>query len=302
MGKIWIVLLSGGAAVILFLLFLFVGQRDEQSTKPAAAETSKTVETAKATTAVKETAKNVEKGKPTLKKKDKRPKRKMSAEEKNEYMKSHTFDFSKSSEEKIEVLETYADFGDPGIVEFLNKALDDKDPEVRLKAIEILSDMEQGVIPQSEIITLIDKAVLDDKDDIRLAAIEIISQIEIKGAQEVLAKAIDDKAEDVRSAAFDGLDYQDPEGKNMVLSKGINSSFKDVRESVINNITMNASHDGVNILIEGLKSDDKDFKSEVKETLEFLIDQKFESYEEAKKWWEGNRDRYDEDLFEKDEK
>ena len=147
-----------------------------------------------------------------------------------------------------------------------------------------------------------DKAMLDDQDEIRVAAVEIVSQLEVKGAQDLLVKAVDDKSEEVRTAAFDGLDYQDPDGRNMVLAKGISSPFKDVRENVVSNITMNASHEGVNILIDGLKVEDKEFITEVQDQLEFLVDQKFNSYDDAKKWWDSNKDRYDEDLFEKDEK
>ena len=42
----------------------------------------------------------------------------------------------------------------------------------------------------------------------------------------------------------------------------------------------------------------KRFREEVNSVLYFLIDQEFETYEDAIAWWDQNQHKYDEDLFE----
>ena len=40
---------------------------------------------------------------------------------------------------------------------------------------------------------------------------------------------------------------------------------------------------------------------EINETLNFLINHEFETYDEAITWWNKNKNNYDEELFEKDD-
>ncbi len=141
----------------------------------------------------------------------------------------------------------------------------------------------------------------DDCEDIRLAAVNLISQAEITGAEEILAKAREDKSEKVRNAAFDGLDCQDDASKSIVLEKAVKSPFKDVRENVVFALTTNSNRKGVDILIEGMMTDDSDFKEEIQDTLEFLLNRKFATSDEARTWWDENKERYDNDLFEQAE-
>jgi HEAT repeat protein len=55
-------------------------------------------------------------------------------------------------------------------------------------------------------------------------------------------------------------------------------------------------HRAVDILIEALRDEDAEFREKVSSAISMLLDKEFESYKEAKTWWEKNRDRYDEDL------
>jgi hypothetical protein len=55
-------------------------------------------------------------------------------------------------------------------------------------------------------------------------------------------------------------------------------------------------HRAVDILIEALQDKDAKFCKEVTSAISTLIDMEFTSYEEAKTWWEKNKNKYDEDL------
>ena len=56
----------------------------------------------------------------------------------------------------------------------------------------------------------------------------------------------------------------------------------------------------MDILITGLKDSNPDFRDTVKSAIEFLVSQEFNTYDQAKKWWDANRGKYNDDLSEKD--
>lgn len=55
----------------------------------------------------------------------------------------------------------------------------------------------------------------------------------------------------------------------------------------------------MDVLITGLKDPNPDFHNEVKTQIDFLISEKFDTYEQAKKWWDENRSHFKDDLSEK---
>src|SRR4030042_4926857 len=96
-----------------------------------------------------------------------------------------------------------------------------------------------------------------------------------------------------------------PEKKNdviqlEVLAKGIISTHDDVKSTSVWLLQERSDHKAMDIIIEGLKDPNPTFREEINETLNFLINREFGSYDEAKIWWEQNKNKYDEDLFEKD--
>ncbi|MEI6424347.1 MAG: hypothetical protein WCP55_19175, partial [Lentisphaerota bacterium] len=59
------------------------------------------------------------------------------------------------------------------------------------------------------------------------------------------------------------------------------------------------SHNVMNILIDGLKDKDPEFREEVKSTISFFLNEEFEDYNDAKRWWTKNKNRFDSELIEK---
>jgi HEAT repeat protein len=114
----------------------------------------------------------------------------------------------------------------------------------------------------------------------------------------LLGRALLDDSEDVRDAAFSVLDDKLPEEQNVVFAETIVSPHKDVRAQTVDMISFNPSHQAFEILIRGLNDSDPEIVDEVKWTLDYFVSEEFESYDQAVAWWEQNKQRFDEELFE----
>ncbi len=94
---------------------------------------------------------------------------------------------------------------DPTVVPTLAQALSDEDDEVRMAAIQSLSDF-TGDAP----IDLLSKVVVDDPSaDNRYEALEALSDLGGERATSAIQKALNDPDEDVRSLAEGMLDMED---------------------------------------------------------------------------------------------
>jgi hypothetical protein len=205
------------------------------------------------------------------------------------------FDSLTDADQKIELLAGLSEQYPGSLVTIVDKAFNDKDPEVRLAAIELLVDCES---PGK--LTVVSRALKDADEQIREVAVESLASVKDTKVSKLLVQAIGDKSESVRTAAMTAAEEQ--EGSTMldVLQAGISSPYNDVKEEVVSALLNLGNRDAIDILILGLKDSDGEFREDVSSTIDLLISQEFNSYEEAKKWWDSNRNRYDDELFEKE--
>jgi HEAT repeat protein len=199
------------------------------------------------------------------------------------------------ADQKIELVAELSEQYPGFLVTIVDKAFNDKDPEVRLAAIELLVDCES---PGK--LAVVSRALKDADEQIREVAVESLASVKDPEVSKLLVQAIGDKSESVRTAAMTAAEEQ--EGSTMldVLQAGISSPYNDVKEEVVSALLNLGNRDAIDILILGLKDSDDEFREDVSSTINVLISQEFNSYEEAKKWWDSNRNRYDDELFEKE--
>jgi HEAT repeat protein len=199
------------------------------------------------------------------------------------------------TDRKVELLESLSmlyDENDPNIINVAVAALDDANGEVGWAAISLLDGYEDHAI-----IPAVEKALNNEDEDVRSAAVELLANINDDDPQtaNALALAINDPSEDVRADALDILENQD-DPQPAVLEYGIASPYEEVKNAVLSILETRGDQKSVDILISGLKDQDPDFRAEVSDSIESLIDQKFDSYEEALAWWARNKMKFDEDL------
>ena len=116
---------------------------------------------------------------------------------------------------------------------------------------------------------------------------------------DVLSLALNDNSERVRNRVMDTIRQQEGDLQLSALAAAMSSGYEDVKTEALSLLELRGDHKSVPIIIDGLKDSNPEYREEVNSVLSALIDQEFSSYDKAIKWWNKNKDRYDNDLFEK---
>jgi hypothetical protein len=203
----------------------------------------------------------------------------------------------KTADEKIEFISDYADEHPESAAIMVYNVLDDKDVEVRTAAMEMLAMKD---LNDPNVVFVAAKAMKDSEPQIRKSAIEACTYVTDPTVGSVLVSALSDESEDVRTAAIQVADQKEPDIRLEVLNAGIASRHEDVKESVVSSLIDVSSPAAMDILITGLKDANPDFRETVKSAITFLVSQDFDTYDQAQKWWNANRDKFDDELNEKD--
>ena len=207
------------------------------------------------------------------------------------------YDSLKTPDEKTDFISEFSEAHPESVVELANKALDDENVDVRSAAMEALIDKE---LKGPEALGVCEKALKDKDEQIRQAAVEAGADIEGPESGKILLQALEDPSEDVRSSAIQAAeDKQSPVRLNLYKT-GLASKYTDVKEATVSSLVDMSSPASMDLLITGLKDPNPDFRENVANAIDFLVSQEFKSYEEAKKWWDANRNKFDDELSEKE--
>jgi hypothetical protein len=202
------------------------------------------------------------------------------------------------SDEKIDFITDFSETHPELTVALADKALDDNDVDVRSAAMEVLIDNE---VNKPEVLGIASRALKDSEEQIRQNAVEACALVNDPKVGGILVQALSDQSEDVRTAALQVAGQKDTPVRLEVLKAAITSSYEDVKTASVSALTDMSSPDAVDILITGLKDPTPEFNEQVKTALSLLLSQDFETYDQAKKWWDANRNKFDDELSEKDE-
>ena len=198
---------------------------------------------------------------------------------------------------KINFLESLADLSmerDPEILPILRQALEDPDPEVCLEASKLLKEYRSP-----EVLPVIETALLSSNEEVRLNALEPLSEIEDPQVSDLLSTPLNDSSEAVRNEALEVINWQKGDIQLNSLSIAMISEYGDVKKEALSLLEVRGDHKPVPVIMAGLNDPNPEYCEEVNSALSFLVDQEFNSYDEAMAWWDSNKERYDQDLFEK---
>jgi HEAT repeat protein len=204
------------------------------------------------------------------------------------------FNVTSASERKIELFKFLPDKAfdrDPCVVAMVQMAVADTDGNVALAGIELV----QGC-KSPEVLPVVVKAMSHPNEEVRRTALGLLSDIDAPQTGDLLVTAVSDESNDVRDVALDVTRYKDEKVQFKVLEKGISCPYGDTKEESVDMLENVGGRRAVDILIEAMRDKDAEFREKVASAISTLIDKEFASYEEAKTWWEKNRDKYDEDL------
>jgi|GEM_PF-6602029 hypothetical protein len=162
-----------------------------------------------------------------------------------------------SYEERSKAIDELAKKDYSTIVSVVTKSLDSPDPEVREDILDALM-----AVDDYQVNTPLLKAIEDDNPDVAEKAMEVIDNIHSSNILPSLERALNDKDEDIREQALSILeDLTDHGALDILINKGLYNDYPGTREDVL-------------------------------DSLNFITDQEFETGEEARQWWEQNRDSF----------
>lgn len=111
-----------------------------------------------------------------------------------------------------------------------------------------------------------------------------------------------------RDGVMIGLAAEDPEIRGEVmelvaqarphlrpdaLREGLAAAFPDVQQRAVELLTEQTSPELFPVLLEGLRLGNDNLRGIVNEAINEIVERRFESYEEATRWWLANRNRFD---------
>jgi hypothetical protein len=204
-----------------------------------------------------------------------------------------TFESFKDSAGKIRYMAAVAKAYPDSLAPFVEKALDDADIGVRAAAVDMLAD--KGFY-SPDIVPVALKAMNDKEPTIRQKALESCSNVTDTSVSDVLVAAMDDQREDIRTAAIQMSAKKAPSIRLPVLETALTSQYPDVKAGAVTELMQTSSPEALDILIGGLDDTDLEFHYNVQTGIKHLIGQEFDTSEQAKKWWDDNRSNFGNDL------
>jgi hypothetical protein len=199
-----------------------------------------------------------------------------------------------SSERKVELLESLAGLAadqDPNILAAVQKGLEDPNAEVAQAALDLLDGYEDP-----NILPAVETALQHNDESIRENAVQFLGNVDAPQVGDLIAQAFNDASEDVRSAAITAAEGLNEDIQLAVSQIAIASPYADAKEAAVSMLENMGNKKSVDVLINGLKDQNSDFRQTVSGSLESLIDQKFNTFEQAQSWWKKNKNKFDDDL------
>ncbi|MBO4554034.1 HEAT repeat domain-containing protein [bacterium] len=196
------------------------------------------------------------------------------------------------SDSKIEALENLIGIDHPDILPTIELALDDEDPVVREVALDAIMN-----INSEEVVPIVVKALDDPEPDLRLVSLDALMDVKSASINDALQKAMKDESEEVREGVMDLLFISENPAALPTIKTAFSDSSPAIREGALMCIEDIRDKGAVDILIyDGMLSNYEDVREASKEALEFITDEEFETYDEAKAWWNKNRDSFEFDF------
>ncbi len=182
---------------------------------------------------------------------------------------------------------------DPNVIDFVQKALDDPNPEVGREAMELLEDYETP-----DILPAIEKALNSRDSQTRVNAVNAIDGVNDPTVADLLIQALNDPSEEVRAAVLElGENNYDSDIWLSVLRAGISSQYDDVKYDIVGLLEDRDDKPAVDIIILGFRDHDSKFQAAVKDSLDYMIDKEFDTYGSANRYWRKEKESFDDDLW-----
>lgn len=181
----------------------------------------------------------------------------------------------------------------------LGDALRDEDPAVRMTALTSLAIVNretENAYEEAEKLLEKGEKIPDETTLPQMPTEEDLAKI-----GDGLLSIANDQNEDVRKELNSVLTTMDGELQVVGFQAAANSQYPEVRKDGLADLTGEMSKDKVGLLFSYLNDQDEEIRGQAESFCEHFFGESFASYQEAASWWQGNAERFNEDMSEKDE-
>lgn len=193
-----------------------------------------------------------------------------------------------TDDQKLAAIEALDGIDSPEILEVILAALNESNAEIREAALDAIMN-----INDVSVIPAVIKALDDEDPELREYALDALMDVDAPEISEVFMKALDDKNTSVREAAIDTLLFIESPNIIECLSKALNDPNPDIRDMALITIEDIPDKRSVDILIQqGLLNDNDIIREDALDSLEWITDQEFKNYQQARTWWDNNRESF----------
>lgn len=205
-------------------------------------------------------------------------------------------EFRQNPERRAEILEEIeASYYGAEVLPLIREIFGLGDEDLNLQAVEILAGN-----TSPEVLPVLEEALKQPSEDVQLSAVYASSQVRDEALVQFLSRAFENESEAVRLTGLDVLENQTANNRFKVYDAAMGSSHSDVQMAAIGALEMESSPDSIEIAIKGMESSDPEVRAEAQFSLEFQLDQTFQSAAQAREWWAKNRSKFDQDLIPKE--
>ena len=159
----------------------------------------------------------------------------------------------------------------------------------KLAALRSLQNIDDPMVVDPVMI-----AMNDPDSDVRIAALEVMNGREYEEVNEVLIAGLEDDDQDVTDKAMGIIADSDSPIILESIEQALMDSDEKIQKTAI--VTLEDIDDirAVDMLIDiGLVNGDEAIRKVIFDSIEFITEQRFGSYEDAKMWWELNREIFE---------
>ncbi|MFT5410208.1 MAG: hypothetical protein ACI9NC_002935 [Verrucomicrobiales bacterium] len=162
-----------------------------------------------------------------------------------------------------------------------------KDAATPAEKIEVLG-RKQATGPE-QLASVIRASLREPNEGLRIEAAQtIMSLIDLPDeVPDLVMGAVNDPSSEVRAYAMESVNELHKKTQLEVYGATIGASDYEVRKTTIVELGRMHSKPAFEVLMQGLANEDAAFRDEVNFEINLMVNQKFESYEEAKNWWDG---------------
>ncbi len=211
-------------------------------------------------------------------------------------LKALTDRFWKHPGEREAILERLeAEFYTRDLLPFLQELVKSGNDEWVGHAIDLLAGNTSG-----EILQVLESCLGHREEEVRLAAVSAASQVRTGDLPGFLEKAFRDLSPAVRLSFFHEQEGQTDALLMRVYEKALAAPHQDVRDAGMSELELMSNPRALEVLFGALDSPYAETREEARATIDFLIEQEFDSASAARAWWQANRRRFSADLVRED--